>query len=154
MERELDVIIWALLLLLLFLGTIVKWFFKRGIERRREGGEAKGEGPSLMDELRKVLEGLVVEERPEIIIERERPPRRPRRTRVKEAAPARVPPTPKKEARPALFPEKPLEAPTAKAPPRPIFPAGALPKNELQRAVILGEVLGPPRARRRHYRLF
>ena len=154
MERELDVIIWALLLLLLFLGTIVKWFVKRGMERRQAGGEAKGEGPSLMDELRKILEGLVVEERPEIIVERERPPRRPRRMKGKEAVPTRVPPTPKKEVRPALFPEKPPEKLPEKALPRPILPAGALPQNELQRAVILGEVLGPPRAKRRHYRLF
>ncbi len=164
MERRIDIdlIIWLVFLLLLFGGSLVKWLIRRF--GRKESAPIGGEGeretvtqgkpPTFMEEFKKMLEGVVVEGRPEIVIVEERPTRkRLKRLKVK---------VPKEITQPVLRPAPELEegkeeglpvpevtVPVPKAP-----LAGVMSRDELQKAVIMSEILGPPRARRRHYRLF
>ena len=79
MERKIDInlIIWLVFLLLLFGGSLIKWLirrFSKGTALGQNEGEGKEEvtpqeRPStLMEEFKKMLEGMVLEERPEIVI--------------------------------------------------------------------------------------
>ncbi|MDI6761138.1 MAG: hypothetical protein QMD05_09975 [Candidatus Brocadiaceae bacterium] len=171
MERRIDInlIIWLVFLLLLFGGSLIKWLirrFSKGAVLGQNEGEGKEEAapqerPStFMEEFKKMLEGMVLEERPEIVIAEERPPKgrqRHRRMKVpKEAIPASLIPAPVRS------PERGREGAKEEPPathevtlPLPKAPlVKTLPRDELQKAVVLSEILGPPRARRRHHRLF
>lgn len=171
MERRIDInlVIWLVFLLLLFGGSLIKWLIRR-FSKGPALGQDEGEGmeeaaprerPStFMEEFKKMFEGMVLEERPEIVIVEERPPKgrqRHRRMKVpKEAIPTSLMPAPvrspergrerAKEEPPAIHE---VTLPLPKAP-----LVKTLPRDELQKAVVLSEILGPPRARRRHYRLF
>lgn len=172
MERKIDIdlIIWLVFLLLLFGGSLIKWLirrFSKGTALGQDEGEgreevASRERPStLMEEFKKMFEGMVLEERPEIVIVEERPPKgrqRHRRTKVpKESPPVSQPiltggagPLPTAGPQPpGVSTAHEITLPLPKAP-----LVKTLPRDELQKAVVLSEILGPPRARRRHYRLF
>ena len=171
MERKIDInlIIWLVFLLLLFGGSLIKWLIRR-FSKGSVLGQGEGEGreeaaprerPStLMEEFKKMLEGMVLEERPEIVIAEERPPKgrqRHRRTKVpKEAIPTPLMPAPVRSlerGREGAKEEPPaIHEVTSPLPGAPLV--RVLSRNELQKAVVLSEILGPPRARRRHYRLF
>ena len=177
MERKIDInlIIWLVFLLLLFGGSLIKWLIRRFSkgsvlgqgegEGREEAAPQEGRGtlqraPTLMEEFKKMLEGMVLEERPEIVIAEERPPKgrqRHRRTKVpKEAIPTPLMPAPVRSlerGREGAKEEPPaIHEVTSPLPGAPLV--RVLSRNELQKAVVLSEILGPPRARRRHYRLF
>ncbi|HHT9139282.1 MAG TPA: hypothetical protein ACFYEA_01560 [Candidatus Tripitaka californicus] len=178
MERKIDIdlIIWLVFLLLLFGGSLIKWLIRR-FSKGSVLGQGEGEGkeeaapqegrgtlqraPTLMEEFKKMLEGMVLEERPEIVIVEERPTkRRPKHLKMK--VPKESPPvsqpilTGGAGLLPTAVPLPPgvstaheVTLPLPKAP-----LVKTLPRDELQKAVVLSEILGPPRARRRHYRLF
>jgi len=166
MERKIDInlIIWLVFLLLLFGGSLIKWLirrFSKGTALGQNEGEGKEEvtpqeRPStLMEEFKKMLEGMVLEERPEIVIVEERPTkRRPKHLKMK--VPKESPPVSQPILTGGAGPQPPgvsaaheITLPLPKAP-----LVKTLPRDELQKAVVLSEILGPPRARRRHYRLF
>jgi hypothetical protein len=148
---DIDLIIWLVFLLLLFGGTAVKWLIHRFGRRKEEEATVQERPATLMEEFKKMLEGMVLEERPEIVIVEERPQRR----RVKPVRGRVAPETiPRKEEKPKIpevsVPKKEAEptAPMISAPKASFWQS--LPKDELQKAVVLSEILGQPRARRRH----
>ncbi|MFN3466495.1 MAG: hypothetical protein ACK4WF_02205, partial [Candidatus Brocadiales bacterium] len=152
MERKIDVdlIIWLVFLLLLFGGSLVKWLIhrfgrKKSSPELAEGGEEttpQEKSPTFMEEFKKMLEGMVLEERPEIVIVEERPhKRRPKHLKArvpKETAPVPQPVVKKEEL--ITAPEVTLPMPRAPL-------VKVLSRDELQRAVVMSEILGPPRAR-------
>lgn len=172
MERRIDInlIIWLVFLLLLFGGSLIKWLirrFSKGTTLDQNEGEGREEAapqerPStLMEEFKKMLEGMVLEERPEIVIVEERPTkRRPKHLKMK--VPKGSPPVSQPISTegagplPTVGPQPPGVSATHEVTlPLPKAPlVKTLPRDELQKAVVLSEILGPPRARRRHYRLF
>jgi hypothetical protein len=152
MERKIDIdlIIWLVFFLLLFGGSLAKWLIRRF--SRKEEATPQEKPLTFMEEFKKMLEGMVLEGRPEIVIVGERPPKK-RLKHVKAKAPKEVP----SEVKPVLRPT-PEQVETKEAI-RVVRPPGVplseiLPKDELQRAIVMSEILGPPRAKRRHYRLF
>lgn len=159
MERGIDLIIWAVLFMLLFGGSLIKAFLKWRAEQRTEAKKPLPERKrhTFMEELRKALEGMMVEgEGPEIVIEEVPQRRRVRRLKVREEPP---PPTEPRFEEPAapkrrvtLTPA--AEVPRPKAKPGTVSLSEILPKDELQKAIVMSEVLGPPRSRRRSHRLF
>jgi hypothetical protein len=167
MERRIDInlIIWLVFLLLLFGGSLIKWLirrFSKGTALGQDEGEGREEAASqerpstLMEEFKKMFEGMVLEERPEIVVVEERYPKR--RQKHLRRIPKETAPTPQPVPKPALGRgegEERLPAVSEVTPPAPkALSSKVLSRNELQKAVVLSEILGPPRARRRHYRLF
>ncbi|HHT9155047.1 MAG TPA: hypothetical protein ACFYD5_04455 [Candidatus Tripitaka sp. YC43] len=172
MERKIDInlIIWLVFLLLLFGGSLIKWLIRR-FSKGTALGQKEGEGmeeaipqegrgtlqrpTTLMEEFKKMLEGMVLEERPEIVIVEERPTkRRPKHLKMK--VPKESPPVSQPILTGGAGPQPPgvsaVHEVTLPLPKAPLVKT--LPRDELQKAVVLSEILGPPRARRRHYRLF
>ncbi|HHT9153275.1 MAG TPA: hypothetical protein ACFYEM_07090 [Candidatus Hypogeohydataceae bacterium YC40] len=151
---DVDVIIWLIVFLLLFGGSLIKWLIHKYGRKREEEAASQERPPTFMEEFKKMLEGMVLEERPEIIIVEEKPKKKAKPVKIK--APKEAP-LEAKVLRPA--PERregkeeiPTTVPTAPLPRASL--SQALPKDELQKAVIMSEILGPPRAKRRHFRLF
>lgn len=157
MDRRIDIdlIIWLVFLLLLFGGTLIRWIINRFGRRKEEEAAPQGETPTFMEEFKKLLQGMVLEERPEIVIVEERPHKK-RAKPVKVRAPRGFPPIHKEGEKPAaegkILAREVATVQEVSAPP--VSFIQILPKDELQKTIVLSEVLGPPRARRRHYRLF
>ncbi len=149
MDRRIDIdlIIWLVLFLLLFGGSLIKWLIRR-LSWKKEEAAPQEKPPSLIEEFKKMIEGVVIEEEPELVIVEERPPRKRLRKSarvkavVKETLPV-IKPISKEEEKPPTLQEAP--APT---------PYTGLTGQELRKAVIMSEILGPPKANRRHHRLF
>lgn len=157
MERGIDLIIWAVLFLLLFGGSLIKAFLRWRAEQREEAKKPLLERKrhSFMEELKKTLEGMLTEEGPEIVIEEVPERRRPKRRRVREEAPIPVAKPEERVVQPKRVRLTPLtEPPKPKTLPRKIPLSEILPEDELHRAIVMSEVLGPPRSRRRSHRLF
>ncbi len=169
MERGIDLIVWAVLFLLLFGGSLIKAFLRWRVDKREEAKKPVTERKphTFMKELKKTLEGIMVEKGgPEIITEEEEeeeeeeePHRvRIRRVRMEEEEEEPLPSAPE-PARPVgrikrarLAPLSEIHEPKERH--RKVPLSEILPKDELKKAIIMSEVLGPPRAKRRSYRLF
>lgn len=158
MERDMDPIVWAVLFVLLFGGSLIKAFFRWRAGRREEARKPVTERKrhTFMEELKKVLETMMAEEEgPEIVTE-ERPPQpiRVKRVKVKEEQPipAPKPKKPVEQKRLGLTPIIDVHEPKVR--PRAVSLSERLPKDDLQRAIVMSEILGPPRSRRRSHRLF
>ncbi|MFQ5862861.1 MAG: hypothetical protein ACE5IC_07030 [Candidatus Brocadiales bacterium] len=156
MERNIDLIIWALLFLLLFGGSIIKAFLRWRVERREEAKKPLTERKrhTFREELKKTLEEMMVkEEGPEIVIEEIPHRKRARRLKVREEPPAPGPQGP-------TAPTRRVKLTSLAEPPKPktrhekVPLSERLPKDELQKAIVMSEILGPPRSRRRTHRLF
>ncbi len=161
MQTGVDLIVWAVLFLLLFGGSLIKAFIKWRASQREEAQKPvdEREPHSFLEELKRSLKDVMVEEEGPVIVseeEREEPPRR--RIRRFEVSEEPQPVAPEPEAFPEakrgvrrvslgrisrqedLHKKVPLSE--------------VLPKDDLQRAVVMSEVLGPPRSKRRSHRLF
>ena len=157
MQTGVDLIVWAVLFLLLFGGSLIKAFLKWRVSQREETRKpvAEREPHSFLEELKKALKDVMVEEEGPVIVseeEREEPRRlRMRRVEVSEE-PQPVAPEPEAErgvGRVSLGEISRQEDLHKKVP-----LSEVLPRNNLQRAVVMSEVLGPPRSKRRSHRLF
>ena len=151
-----DLIIWAVLFLLLFGGSLIKAFFKWRAWQREDVQRpvAERESHSFFEELKKALKDVMVEgEGPVIVSEEEgEEPYRFRVRHVEGEEPPEPEGLPEAERGPGrvqlgeisrqedLHKEVPLSE--------------VLPRDDLQRAVVMSEVLGPPRSKRRTHRLF
>ncbi|OHB94661.1 MAG: hypothetical protein A3I59_09185 [Planctomycetes bacterium RIFCSPLOWO2_02_FULL_50_16] len=158
MERSMDLIIWAVLFLLLFGGSLIKAFFRWRTEQREEARKPVTERKrhTFVEELKKALEGMMVgEEGPEIVTE-ERPPQhiRIKRVKVKEAQPPPAPKPQKPAERRILEPLPIIDVHEPKVRHKVVSLPDRLPKDDLQRAIVMSEILGPPRSKRRSHRLF
>ncbi|MCQ4574002.1 MAG: hypothetical protein NOU37_01975 [Candidatus Brocadiales bacterium] len=156
MERGIDLIIWAVLLLLLFGANLIKTFLKWRAGQRKEARKpvADRERHTFMEELKKTLKKMMPQqEGPEIIVE-EAPPEWEEEYVEGEAVPP-YPPVPKSpvkdEGRVTLTP---LDTVLSFRERKKVSLSEMLPKDKLQRAIVMSEILGPPRAKRRTHRLF
>ena len=98
---------------------------------------------------------MVGEEGPEIVTE-ERPPQhiRIKRVKVKEAQPPPAPKPQKPAERRILEPLPIIDVHEPKVRHKVVSLPDRLPKDDLQRAIVMSEILGPPRSKRRSHRLF
>ncbi len=155
-----DLTIWAILFLLLFGGSLIKAIIKWRAHKREEAQKPVTERKkyTFRKELKKAFEDMMSQqEEPEIIIEEEEPhPRRPKRIKVKVVTP---PTGLEAEAEESIEEEGRVKLTAYAVPPpkkrrRKLKLSEILPKDDLQRAVVMSEILGPPRAKRRTHRLF
>ena len=156
MERGMDLIIWAVLLLLLFGANLIKVFLRWRAGQREETRKpvAEREQHTFMGELKKSLEEIMPQqEEPEIIVEEMPPEWEEEYVKVKAALPP--PPGPKVPVKDGgRVTLTPLEAALSFRERKKVSLSEMLPKDKLQRAIVLSEILGPPRAKRRTHRLF
>ncbi len=156
-----DMTVWAVLFLLLFGGSLIKAIIKWRAHKREEAQKpvTEREQYTFWEELKKSFKDMMAQqEQPEIIIEEEEEPylERPKRIKVRMT----VPPTGLEAEAEQLAEEEGRVKLTAYAKPPPekrrrkLKLSEILPKDELQRAVVMSEILGPPRAKRRTHRLF
>ncbi|MEE9200195.1 MAG: hypothetical protein V3V45_02000 [Candidatus Brocadiales bacterium] len=157
-----DLTVWAVLFLLLFGGSLIKAIIKWRAHKREEAQKPVTERGqyTFWEELKKSFEDMMAQrEQPEIVIEEEEEEpylERPKRIKVRVTAP---PTGLAAEAEQPTEDERRVKLTAyAKPPPgkrhRKLKLSEILPKNELQRAVVMSEILGPPRAKRRTHRLF
>ncbi len=158
MQTGADLIIWAVLFLLLFGGSLIKAFFKWRAWQRKEAQKpvAERERHPFFEELKKSLKDVMVEgEGPVIVSEEggEEPYRfRVRRVEVggeEPPEPEGLPGAERGFERVHLGEISRQEDLHKKVPLSEI-----LPKDDLRRAVVMSEVLGPARSKRRSHRLF
>jgi hypothetical protein len=152
-----DLIIWAVLFLLLFGGSLIKAFFKWRAWQREDVQKPvdERESHSFFEELKKALKDVMVEgEGPVIVSEEEG--EEPYRFRVRHVEVGEEPPEPEglpeaeRRIRRASLEEVSEPEDLHKKVPL----SEILPRDDLQRAVVMSEVLGPPRSKRRTHRLF
>ncbi|MEE9558697.1 MAG: hypothetical protein V3V94_04340 [Candidatus Brocadiales bacterium] len=152
-----DLIIWAVLFLLLFGGSLIKAFFKWRAWQREEIQKpvAERESHSFFEELKKALKDVMVEgEGPVIVSEEEG--EEPYRFRIERAEMGEEPPEPEglPEAERGFERVHLGEISRQEDLHKKVPLSEVLPRNNLQRAVVMSEVLGPPRSKRRTHRLF
>ncbi len=155
-----DLTVWAILFLLLFGGSLIKAVIKWRAHKREEAQKPVTERKkfTFRGELKKAFEDMMAQQgEPEIIIEEEEEPhpRRPKRIKVQVTT---SPTGLEAEAEESTEEEGRVKLTAYAVPPkkrrRRLKLSEILPKDDLQRAVVMSEILGPPRAKRRTHRLF
>ncbi len=157
MQTGADLIIWAVLFLLLFGGSLVKAFFKWRAWQRKEAQKpaAERERHSFFEELKKALKDVMVEEEGPVIVSEEEG-EEPYRLRVRRAEVGEGPPGLEglPEAERGIGRVHLGEVSRPKDLHKKVPLSEILPKDDLRRAVVMSEVLGPARSKRRSHRLF
>ncbi len=157
MQTGADLIIWAVLFLLLFGGSLIKAFFKWRAWQREDVQKpvAERESHSFFEELKKALKDVMVEEEGPVIVSEEES-EEPYRFRVRHVETGEEPPEPEglPEAERGFERVHLSEVSRPKDLRKKVPLSELLPRDDLQRAVVMSEVLGPPRSKRRSHRLF
>ena len=157
MQTGTDLIIWAVLFLLLFGGSLIKAFFKWRAWQREDVQKpvAERESHSFFEELKKALKDVMVEEEGPVIVSEEEG-EEPYRFRVRHVETGEEPPEPEglPEAERGFEQVHLGEVSRPKDLHKKVLLSELLPRDDLQRAVVMSEVLGPPRSKRRSHRLF